>query len=99
MPGYTFSGVARLFLVQLQEWWHSEFAAKGTVLYDKERKGFSRNLVWIIILSTTFPVLFFGYSLVVVFSSAFFFCEKKKQKTLHKRNCRKFPLLVPQECV
>ena len=61
--------------------------------------GLSRNLLWITILSTTFPVLFYGYSLVVVFSSAFFFCEKKKQKTLHKRNCRKFPLLVPQECV
>ena len=29
----------------------------------------------------------------------FLFLEKKKQKTLHKRNCRKFPLLVPQECV
>ena len=59
----------------------------------------SRNLLWITIFSTTFLVLFYGYSLVVVFSSAFFFCEKKKQKTLHKRNCRKFPLLVPQECV
>ena len=59
----------------------------------------SRNLLWITILSTTFPVLFYGYSLVVVFSSAFFFSQKKKQKTLHKRNCRKFPLLVPQECV
>ena len=52
-----------------------------------------------IILSTIFSVLFYGYSLVVIFSSAFFFCEKKKQKTLHKRNCRKCPLLVPQECV
>ncbi|MBR5781879.1 MAG: hypothetical protein IKY27_07855, partial [Bacteroidales bacterium] len=49
------------------------------------KNGFSRNLLWITILSTTFPVLFYGYSLVVVFSSAFFFCEKKKQKTLHKR--------------
>ena len=61
--------------------------------------GFSRNLLWVIILSTIFSVLFYYYSLVVIFSSAFFFCEKKKQKTLHKRNCRKFPLLVPQECV
>ena len=25
-------------------------------------------------------MLFFGYSLIVIFSSAFFFCEKKKQK-------------------
>ena len=52
-----------------------------------------------ITLSVTFSVLFSGYSLIVGFPSVFFFCEKKKQKTLHKRNCRKFPLLVPQECV
>ena len=75
---------------------------RGAILFLSEkslRMRLSRNLLWITILSTTFPVLFYGYSLVVVFSSAFFFCEKKKQKTLHKRNCRKFPLLVPQECV
>ena len=52
-----------------------------------------------ITLSVTFSVLFSGYSLIVEFSSVFFFCEKKKQKTLHKRNCRKFPLLVPHDCV
>ena len=55
----------------------------------------SRKKVWIITLSVTFSVLFSGYSLIVEFSSVFFFGEKKKQKTLHKRNCRKFPLLVP----
>ncbi|MBR5893082.1 MAG: hypothetical protein IKZ37_05575, partial [Bacteroidaceae bacterium] len=51
----------------------------------------SRNLLWITILSTTFPVLFFGYSLVVVFSSAFFFCEKKKQKNLAQKKLSQVP--------
>ena len=41
----------------------------------------SRKKVWIITLSATFSVLFYGYSLIAMPSFTFFFFEKKKQKT------------------
>ena len=48
-------------------------------LFTKPR--LSSKKVWIITLSVTFSVLFYGYSLIAMFPFTFFFFEKKKQKT------------------
>ena len=44
-----------------------------------EQLGVSRNLLWIIILLTAFPVLFYGYSLIVIFSLPYFFRKSSKK--------------------
>ena len=41
----------------------------------------SRKKVWIITLSVTFSVLFYGYSLIAMSSFTFFFLKKRNKKT------------------
>ena len=51
----------------------------------------SRKKVWIITLSATFSVLFYGYSLIAMFPFIFFFSEKKKQKNLALKKLSQAP--------
>ena len=56
----------------------------------------SRKKVWIITLSVTFSVLFYGYSLIAMFPFTFFFSKKRNKKLSTKEivastlcSCRK----------
>ena len=63
--------------------WVTLFYFFMTIYFTKRIRKFrfSRKKVWIITLSVTFSVLFYGYSLIAMSSFTFFFFEKKKQKT------------------
>ena len=75
---WSFSGLATMMRIALMYYvnFYSLFNNPEKdweeMLNSIDKSRLSRNLLWITILSTTFPVLFFCYSLVVVFSSAFF---------------------------